>query len=86
MLYIATNLRLRLKGVRIFAQGDFSLIDDHTLSDYQIGLSYELVNTRMVDFNLTLGYKVVKMEFEGLDNLYTDLKFKGTSFGIIAHF
>lgn len=86
MLYITTNLSLPLKGLRVFAQGDFSLIDDHTLSDYQVGLSYELVNTRMVDFNLTLGYKVVKMEFEDLNNLYTDLEFKGAFIGIIAHF
>jgi|TARA_R110000744_G_scaffold350223_1_gene455869 hypothetical protein len=86
MLYIAANLSLPLTNLNFFAQGDFSLIDDHTLFDYQIGLSYELAHTRMVDFNLTLGYKVVKMELEGLNNLYTDLKFKGVFVGLIAHF
>jgi len=86
MLYIATNISLAFTGLSAFAQGDFSLIDDHSLYDYQVGLSYELVDNIMGDFNLTLGYRVVKMEFEDLDNLYTDLEFKGAFVGVIAHF
>jgi outer membrane protein len=86
MLYIATNLNLPLTNLNFFAQGDFSLIDEHTFSDYQIGLSYELANTKMVDFTLTLGYKVVKMELVDLNHLYTDIEFKGAFVGMIAHF
>jgi len=86
MLYVATNISLPLTGLSVFAQGDFLLIDDHTLYDYQVGLSYGLVDSRMVDFNVTLGYRVVEMEFEDLDNLYTDLEFKGAFVGVIAHF
>lgn len=86
MLYVATNISLPLMGLSVFAQGDFLLIDDHTLSDYQIGLSYDLVDSKMVDFNLTLGYRVVKMKFENLDDLYTDLEFKGALIGVVAHF
>ncbi|MGL1958085.1 MAG: TIGR04219 family outer membrane beta-barrel protein [Colwellia sp.] len=86
MLYVATNISLPLRGLSVFGQGDFSLIDDHSLYDYQVGLSYDLVDSRKVDLNLTLGYRVVKMEFEDLDNLYTDLEFKGAFIGVIAHF
>ncbi len=86
MLYIATNISLPLTNLSVFAQGDFSLIDDHSLYDYQIGLSYDLVNSMVMSFNVTLGYRVVKMEFEDLNNLYTDLEFKGAFVGVIAHF
>lgn len=86
MLYIAANLSLPLKGVSVFTQGDFSLNNNHTLSDYQIGLNYELAKTKMGDYHLTLGYKVEKMELEDLNNLYTDLKFKGTFVGLVARF
>ena len=86
MLYVATNISLPLTGLSIFAQGDFLLKDDHSLYNYQVGLSYDLVDSRMVDFNVTLGYRAVKMEFEDLDNLYTDLEFKGAFVGVIAHF
>jgi len=83
MLYVATNISLPLAGLSVFSQGDFSLIDDHSLYDYQVGLSYGLV-----DFNLTLGYRVVKIELEDLEeiNLYTNLEFKGDFVGVIAHF
>ncbi|NQY49882.1 MAG: hypothetical protein HRT50_12420 [Colwellia sp.] len=86
MLYIATDLSLPLKNLRLFAQGDFSLKDNYNISDYQLGLSYELLDTKMGDYDLTLGYKVVKMELENLNDLYTDLEFKGTFVGFIAHF
>ena len=78
MLYFATDVSLPLKNISIFAQGDFSLKDHHSISDYQVGLSYDLLDTKMGDYHLTLGYKVVKMELENLNNLYTDLEFKGT--------
>ncbi len=86
MLYVATNISLPLTGLSAIAQGDISLVGEHSLYDYQIGFSYDLVDNMMVDFNLTLGYQAVKMEFENLDSLYTDLKFKGAFVGVIAHF
>ncbi|MBL4940595.1 MAG: hypothetical protein JKY81_02900 [Colwellia sp.] len=75
-----------LTNLSVFAQADFSLIDDHSLYDYQVSLSYNLVDNRMVDFNLTLGYRAVKMEFSDLANLYTDLDIKGAFVGVIVHF
>jgi len=86
MLYVATNINLPLTKLSVFAQGDFLLIADQSHHDYQVGVSYDLVDNRMMDFNLTLGYRAVKMEFEDLDNLYTDLEFKGFFVGMIAHF
>jgi len=86
MLYVATNIRLPLTNLSVFAQGGFSLIDDQSLYDYHVGLSYDLVDNKMVDFNLTLGYRAVKMEFENLDNLYPELEFKGAFVGVITHF
>jgi outer membrane protein len=86
LLYVATNITLPLRGVSVFAQGDFLLIDEHSLYDYQIGLSYDLVDSRMVDFNVNLGYRAVKMELEDLNGLYSELEFKGAFIGVIAHF
>jgi hypothetical protein len=86
MLYIATSISLPLMHLSIFAQGDFSLKDDHSFYDYQVGLNYDLVNNRMMDLNLLLGYRAEKIEFEDLDSLYTDLEFKGAFVGVVAHF
>jgi outer membrane protein len=86
MLYVATNISLPLTGLSIFAQGDFLLKDDHSLYNYQVGLSYGLLDQRKMDFNLTLGYRAVKIEFENVNNLYADIEFKGAFVGVIAHF
>jgi hypothetical protein len=86
MLYVATNINLPLTHLSVFAQADFSLLNDHTLSDYQVGLSYDLTRFKMVDLNVNLGYRVVKIEFENLNRLYTDLEFSGAFVGMIAHF
>lgn len=86
MLYVATNINLPSTDLSVFAQGDFSVTGDHSFYDYHVGLSYNLIDSRMVDFNMTLGYRAIKMEFEDLNNLYTDLEFKGVFVGVIAHF
>ncbi|TMM43725.1 TIGR04219 family outer membrane beta-barrel protein [Colwellia ponticola] len=86
MLYVATNINLPLRGLSVFGQGDFLLIADHSLYDYQVGLSYDLVDSSVVAFNVTLGYRILKMEFEDVDNLYTELEFKGVFFGVMTHF
>lgn len=87
MLYVATNISLPLRGLSVFVQGDILLRDDHSFYGYQVGLNYDLVESIVVvDFNLNLGYRAVKMEFEYLDNLYTDLEFKGIFFGVTTDF
>jgi len=86
MLNVTTNINLPLTGLSLFAQGDYSLKNEHSLFDYQVGLNYDLIDSRMMDFNVTLGYRFAKMEFENLDGLYTDLEFKGAFVGVIAHF
>lgn len=86
MAHVASNIRLPFTHLNAFAQADFSLLNDHTLSDYQVGLSYELMRFNMANFKVNLGYRVAKMEFENLDSLYTDLLFKGAFVGMVAHF
>ena len=86
MMYLATNISMPLPNLSVFAQADFLSIKDHTLSDYQIGFNYELMKIMMMDFNMTLGYRVVNMELKNLNSLYTDLKFKGAFVGMVAHF
>tara|TARA_R110002012_G_C11509322_1_gene598237 strand:- start:79 stop:903 length:825 start_codon:yes stop_codon:yes gene_type:complete len=86
MLYIASKISLPLTGLSVFAQGDFLLKSDSTISDYQVGLGYEFIDNQMVDLNMTLGYRIVKMEFENSDDLFSASEVKGAFIGVIAHF
>lgn len=86
MFYIASNIGLPLTGLSVFIQGDFLLKGDHKISDYQVGLSYDLIDSQVVDLNVTLGYRAVKMEFENSGNIFSDSEVKGAFIGVIAHF
>jgi len=86
MLYVSTIVGVPGTDFNFFANGNLLSIDDHTMYDYQAGVSYELVDNLAVDVNLTLGYRAVKLELEDLDDLYTDIEFKGVFAGAVVHF
>jgi outer membrane protein len=86
MLYVSTIVALPGTGLDIFANGNFLSVGDHSLYDYQVGVSYELVDNLAIDVNLTAGYRAVKFELDDLDDLYTDLEFKGVFAGVVVHF
>lgn len=86
MLYVAANLGLPLTGLNLFAQGNFLSFDDHTLYDYEVGVSYELVDNMLIDVNVNAGYRSVKLELEDLNDLYTNIEFDGVFIGTTIHF
>tara|TARA_R110000737_G_scaffold176656_1_gene201640 strand:- start:71 stop:838 length:768 start_codon:yes stop_codon:yes gene_type:complete len=86
MLYIYTNVGLPLTGLNLYAQGNFLSIDKHTLYDYEVGVSYELVENLAVDVNINAGYRAVKLELEDLNDLYTNIEFDGVFIGTTIHF
>ena len=86
MLYVSSSVDLPFTGLSVYAEGNFLSIDDHSILDYQAGLSYELIDNLAVDMNLTLGYRSVELELEDLDDIYSDLEFSGIYAGAVIHF
>lgn len=86
MLYLSTIVGLPLTGFNFFAEGNFVSYDSQTVYDVQAGVSYELIDNLAVDVDLTLGYRVVKLELNDLDDFYSDLTFDGAFAGVIVHF
>jgi len=86
MAYVSTIIGLPLTGLNVFAEASFISYDDQTIYDAQIGVSYALLDNVAVDFDVTLGYRTVKMELNDLDNFYSDLTYDGFFAGAIVHF
>jgi len=86
MLYVRTNVGLPLTGLNLYGQGNFLSFDDHTLYDYEVGVSYELIDNLAVDVNINAGYRAVKLELEDLNDLYTNIEFDGVFIGTTIHF
>lgn len=86
MVYVSTIIGLPFTGFNVFAEGNFVSYNDHTLYDYQVGVSYEVLDNLAVDLNVTLGYRTMKLELNDLDDLYSDLSFDGVFVGTTVHF
>ena len=86
LVYVNTIIGLPFTGFNVFAEANFLSLDDSTVYDYQIGVSYELLDNLAVDLDLTLGYRAVKLELDDIDDLYSDLTFNGVFAGAIVHF
>lgn len=86
MLYVSTIIGLPFTGLNVFAEANFMSYDDQTVYDAQIGVSYALLDNLAVDFDVTLGYRTVKLEINDIDNFYSDLTYDGFFAGAVVHF
>ena len=86
MVYVAANIGIPSTDFNLFGEANFLSISGQTLYDYQLGVSYELVDNLAVDVNLTLGYWDMKSELDNVDKLSTNLEFKGAFAGAVVHF
>ena len=86
MFYVSTIVGLPFTGLNIFADANFISYDDQTVYDAQIGVSYAVLDNLAVDFDVTLGYRTVKIELDDLDNFYSDLTYDGFFAGAVVHF
>ena len=86
MAYVSTIIGLPFTGLNVFAEANFISYDDQTVYDAQIGVSYEILDNLAVDFDVTLGYRSMKMELNDLDGFYSDLTYDGFFAGAVVHF
>jgi outer membrane protein len=86
MAYISTIVGLPFTGLNVFAEANFMSYDDQTVYDAQIGVSYAILDNIAVDFDVTLGYRTVKMEINDIDDFYSDLTYDGFFAGAVVHF
>jgi len=86
MAYLNTIIGLPFTGLNIFAEANFISYDDQTIYDAQVGVSYAILDNIAVDFDVTLGYRTMKMELNDLDDFYSDLTYDGFFAGAVVHF
>ncbi|MDU0353202.1 TIGR04219 family outer membrane beta-barrel protein [Paraglaciecola aquimarina] len=86
MLYSKLQLGLPFTGFGAFVEGSYLSIDDHSLTDYQAAITYSLMENLALDVTFQAGYRAFTLELEDLDDIYSDLEFKGVFAGIEVHF
>lgn len=86
MLYSRIEVGLPFTGLGAYAEGSYLAIGSHSISDYQIALTYSFIESLAVDMTAQLGYRSFDVSIEDLDNIYADLKTDGVFAGLEIHF
>lgn len=86
MIFASTKIGIPLTGLDVFANGSFVGWSDSRMYDVQAGLGYKVVDNLAINVRLKLGYRAVNLRLDDLDNLYTNIDFKGVFAGIELHF
>lgn len=86
MVYSRLALGVPFSGLGAFVEGSLLNVGDHTLSDFQAALTYSLMENLAVDVTFQLGYRAVELELDDLDDIHSNLEFKGVYAGLEVHF
>ena len=86
MVYSRLAIGVPFSGFGAFVEGSFLNVGDHTLSDYQAAMTYSLMENLAVDVTFQLGYRAVELELDDLDDIHSNLEFKGVYAGLEVHF
>ena len=73
-------------GFGAYALGNFLSFDGHSMTEYEVALTYDVLDNIAVDMTLQLGYRSFNMELNDLDGIYTNLDFTGPFAGVEIHF
>ena len=86
MLYGNVEVGLPFTGLGLFAEGSLLSVGGHSLYDYEAGIGYTFIDNLAVDLTLQLGYRSIKLELDGLDDINSNLDFDGVFVGLEVHF
>ncbi|EKE87436.1 TIGR04219 family outer membrane beta-barrel protein [Idiomarina xiamenensis] len=86
MLYTQVRVGIPTTPITLFADANYLSFKDSDARDIQAGIEYRLIDNITVDVNLQAGYRDMKLALDDLDNINTDINFKGWFAGIEVHF
>ncbi|SET78981.1 TIGR04219 family outer membrane beta-barrel protein [Thalassotalea agarivorans] len=86
MAYVAAKVGIPATSFNVFAEVNYVGWADDAITDYQVGIGYELLDNLAVDLDITVGYRSVTLELDDVDGLYSDLTFDGAYAGAVVHF
>ena len=86
LLYSRVEFNLPFSGLGIYAEGNYIDIDGNSLSDFQAGIKYDVIQSLALDLTLQAGYRDISIELDDVDDISSDLSFSGLYAGVEIHF
>lgn len=69
-------------GLGAYVEGSFLSIDDNSIVDYQVALTYSFIESLALDLTVQAGYRSLELDIEDIDDVYADLQFDGAFVGV----
>lgn len=85
-VYAAARVGIPATDWTFFADVSALSVKDSKVQDAQVGVEYRLVENLAVDINLNAGYRHSVIELDDVDEVYSDVTFKGPFLGLEVHF
>lgn len=85
-LYTQLRVGIPATPFTVYGIANALSIDDSKIEDYEAGIEYRVVENLAVDLNLQLGYRVFNIELDDLDDVYSNLEYRGPYLGLEVHF
>lgn len=82
MGYARVQVGLPFTGLSLFAEGSGLAIDDDSITDYQVAITYSFLESLALDMSLQAGYRNTTIDINDVDDVYADLTFDGAFIGI----
>lgn len=86
MVYAEVGVKLPFTGLSAKAEASFAKLSDSQVTDAQVELKYNFIDTLLVDVGAKAGYRILDIQLEEGSDQEAKLKFKGPYLGVEAHF
>lgn len=86
IVYAEVGAKLPFTGLSVQAETTYTNVNDVKITDAQVELQYDFAKSLFLDLGAKVGYRVLNIELNDLDEKDIKLDFKGPYIGLNAHF
>jgi outer membrane protein len=82
MGYAKIQIGLPFTGLAVYAEGSALAIDDDSVTDYQVAITYSFAESLALDMSLQAGYRSTEIDINDVDGIYAATTFDGIFVGL----
>jgi outer membrane protein len=86
IVYAEAGVKLPFTGLSAKAEASYTNVNDVKMTDAQAEFQYDFIQSIALDLGAKVGYRILNIELDDVDNRDMKFEFKGPYIGLNAHF
>lgn len=86
IVYAEAGAKLPFTGLSAKAEASYTNVNDVKMTDAQAEFQYDFIQSIALDLGAKVGYRILNIELDNVDNRDMKFEFKGPYIGLNAHF